>query len=360
LSSDTVLSRAARWFANSGIQEHSGGVARYYRTDFERNNPVSTEITGYAVSALLFLDRPDEAASAARFLTRQAWSGGVMPFELEPAAFTYFFDCGIIVRGLLSYWRSTGAQEYLDVAAAVGKAMLADFCSPDGSFHPILSLPGKQPLPRDPMRWSQSPGCYQLKAALAWRELFDLTGDREFHDAYDAVLASAFRTYTSFLPGHADPIKVVDRLHAFLYFLEGVLPCEDERRNAALCDGIHRVARHVADLAPQFERSDVYAQLLRVRLFADWLGIIPLDCAAAEREASTLADFQAVSDDQRGADPHGVDPRGVDPKIDGGFYFGRKAGACLPYVNPVSTAFAVQALGLWEKRCSPAAWHQLI
>jgi len=339
------LSRAARWLAQSGIQEPSGGVARYYRSDLGRNHPVSTEITGYALSALVWLNRPAEAAAAARFLTRQAWSGGAMPFELDPAGYTYFFDCGIIVRGLLAAWRYDGEQEYLDVAAAIGKTMLADFCSDDGSINPILVLPGKQPLPHDPLRWSQSPGCYQIKAALAWRELYEVTGEADFRCAYDWVLAGALDSYAGFLPGHTDPLKVVDRLHAFLYFLEGILPCEDERRAAALCDGIHRVACHLADLAPQFERSDVYAQLLRIRLFADWLGIAPLDRAAAEREASTLTGFQAASD---------------DPRIDGGFYFGRKGGTWLPYVNPVSTAFAAQALALWENGASTTAWQHLI
>jgi hypothetical protein len=347
-SPESSLSRASRWFAHSGIQQPSGGVARYYRTDLKRNNPVSTEITGYATSAFLFLDRPSEAGAAARFLTRQAWSG-VMPFEIEPAAFTYFFDCGIIARGLLAGWRHTGEQEYLDIAVATGKSMLADFCSSDGSFHPILTLPDKQPIPRDPTRWSQSPGCYQLKAALAWRELFEVTGDTDLRDAYNAVLSSALRDSTAFLPGHGDPFKVVDRLHAFLYFLEGMLGCEDERRAAALCDGIHHVACHLADLAPQFERSDVYAQLLRIRLFADWLNIVPLDRSAGEREAAVLAGFQIANGDAR---------------MDGGFYFGRKGDTWLPYVNPVSTAFAAQALSLWENRAlwenRPAVWHQLI
>jgi hypothetical protein len=342
-SPDSFLCRASRWFAHSGIQEPSGGVARYYRTDLGRNHRVSTEITGYTVSALLFLGRPSEAIAAARFLTRQVWSGGVMPFEPDPPAFTYFFDCGIIARGLLACWRHTSEQEYLDVAVAIGKAMMADFCAQDGSFHPILALPDKQPIPCDPTRWSQSPGCYQLKAALAWRELLEITGDTDFRDAYNAVLSSALRDYTAFLPGHADPLKVVDRLHAFLYFLEGVLACDDERRAAALNDGIQRVACHLADLAPQFERSDVYAQLLRIRLFAAWLGIVPLDRAAAGREATTLAAFQAVSE---------------NPRIEGGFCFGRKGDVWLPYVSPVSTAFAGQALSLWENRT--ADWRQLI
>jgi hypothetical protein len=47
--------RAAGWFLNSGIQEASGGVARYYRSDTRRNARISTEITGYAVSTFVYL-----------------------------------------------------------------------------------------------------------------------------------------------------------------------------------------------------------------------------------------------------------------------------------------------------------------
>jgi len=34
----------------------------------------------------------------------------------------------------------------------------------------------------------------------------------------------------------------------------------------------------------------------------------------------------------------------------GGFLFGHKHGDPLPFVNPVSTAFCVQALVLWQDR----------
>ena len=66
----TSLERAGRWFLESGIQEASGGVARYYRQDLARNAHVSTEITGYAVSALVYLHqrtgRGDFLEAAAR------------------------------------------------------------------------------------------------------------------------------------------------------------------------------------------------------------------------------------------------------------------------------------------------------
>lgn len=335
---EPILSRAGQWLVRSGIQRPGGGVARYYRTDLRRNHAVSTEITGYALSALLHINEMDCALAAARFLCRRAWNGQSMPFETEASPegqFTYFFDCGIIVRGLLAAWRATREQEFLDVAAPLGESMAADFASRQGDYHPILKLPEKQPLERDALRWSRSPGCYQLKSAMAWEELYEVTGNPRFRELYEQMLVDALRGYAAFLPGHSDPLKVVDRLHAFLYFLEGLLPRVDDRRcAAALCDGIRRVDGHLAATAPAFERSDVYAQLLRIRIFAHWAGVAPLDLPAARQEAAALAGFQAAS---------------TDPHIDGGFYFGRAAGAWLPYVNPVSTAFSLQALALWDQ-----------
>jgi hypothetical protein len=315
-------------------------VARYYRLDLERNHPVSTEITGYAASALVFLDDLERARAAARFLMA-AWDpvGRAMPFETEPSQFTYFFDCGIVVRGLLAVWRATGEETWLAGARAVGDAMAHDFRAPDGAMHPILTLPDKRPVEREAQRWSRAPGCYQLKAAMAWWDLWEATGDPCYSELYRCLREDALRTADDFLPGHADPRKVVDRLHAYLYFLEGLLPMPC----AAVGAGIDRVAELLRALAPKFERSDVYAQLLRVRLYADRLGVTAVDRAAAEWEAGRLAEFAAVSQ---------------DPRVDGGFYFGRTGAKWAPYVNPVSTAFALQALAMWSG--APASRQQLI
>jgi len=350
------LSRAGEWFLRSGIQQPNGGVARYYRTDLERDHLVSTEITGYAASTFVYLHAVtgdarylDRAVAAARFLTRMAWdsASGTMPFEIDPLAPTWFFDCGIVVRGLVSVWRATADGEFLDVAAALGQSMVRDFASADGSFHPILSLPDKRPLERDAGRWSRSPGCYQLKAAMAWWDLLNATADAQFREPYERVLEYSLGACGGFLPGHPERPKVMDRLHAFLYFLEGLLPSAHEPRcAAAIRNGIDRAAHHLREIAPEFERSDVYAQLLRLRLYADWAGALPLDRAAAQFEAEKLVEFQAA---------------GPDPRIGGGFYFGRKAGAWLPYVNPVSSAFALQALKLWDQCRNGAArtWRHL-
>lgn len=343
-----VISQAGRWFLHSGLQEPSGGVARYYRSDIQKNQRVSTEITGYAASTFIYLHSItgdpaylERARCAARFLTRSAWDPAlqVFPFEYAetgepPEPLAYFFDSGIIARGLLSVWRSTGEREFLDTATICARGMRNDF-----NFNPILGLPGKEPLAHDD-RWSRSPGCYQLKAALAWQELFEETGDRDCRAAYRESLEAALRSNAGFLPGHPDPAKVMDRLHAYCYFLEGLLACIKEPACAAAAQvGVDRVARLLREIAPAFERSDVYAQLLRMRLFVALTGAGPVDRDAAEWEARRLAQFQ-IQPPGSGAN--------ADPRVTGGFCFGGKNGELLPQVSPVATAFAIQALAMWN------------
>lgn len=332
---------------HSGIQEPGGGVARYYCSDAGENRPVSTEITGYAIHTLLYLhgltQEPayrDAALRAGRFLVARAWDRDLKTFPFEhsesgapPQPLAYFFDCGIILRGLLALWQATGAREWLEGAGACGEAMARDFALPEGP-HPILFLPSKQPFPRD-TRWSRSPGCYQLKPAMGWCDLCEATGDERYRTHYEIVLAKALRTHASFLPGEPDQERVMDRLHAYCYFLEGLLPCAGRAEcAAALAAGIARVGQHLRDIAPRFERSDVCAQLLRIRLYADRLGVAALDREAAEDEIRRIAAYQLDSQ---------------DPRVGGGFAFGRRSGRVTPHVNPVSTAFCVQALAMWRQ-----------
>jgi hypothetical protein len=333
-----TLANAGCWFLHSGIQETPGGVARYHLSDVAANAPVSAEITGYSVSALVYLhSRTGESAyldagiRAARFLTRQAWdaSASTFPFELA-SPLAYFFDAGIIVRGLMAAWRATGDNEFLNRAREAVLSLAFDFIG-EGVFHPVVSLPEKQPLAYEP-RWSRSPGCYQLKAALAWREAGDAAGIK----LYDSMLAYSLATHESFLSSEPDREKQMDRLHAYSYFLEGLLPVldrEDVRKHFAC--GLRAAAGLFREIAPEFERSDVAAQLLRVRLIAHHSAALPLDEEAAGEEAASARSFQELTISDR--------------RLKGGFYFGRKRSALLPYSNPVSTAFCLQALELWEQ-----------
>jgi hypothetical protein len=327
----SILERAGRWFVESGIQEADGGVARYYRSDLRKNAPVSTEITGYAVSALVFLyertgapEYRDAALRAACYLTRSAWDDSSFTFPFEPKSDrSYFFDTGIIIRGLMSARRISEEEDFRYQVRQAGLSLAFDFLTLTDEFAPVISLPEKQPLPYE-ARWSRSPGCYQLKSALAWMEMDDQYARRLF----EFVLASALRTHESFLVSESDEEKRMDRLHAYSYFLEALLAVSDrEEIRKALIWGIDHAAGLLREIAPRFERSDVSAQLLRVRLVAHHSGAVQLDESAAAEEASRTASFEDAT---------------------GGFWFGRKGSEMLPFLNPVSTAFAMQALALWQ------------
>lgn len=341
------LQRAGQWLLRSGIQEPEGGVARYHFIAERRNARVSTEITGYAVSALLELHHRTadpaylHAAVRAGDLLCDAWNPDcqAMPFEWSPSGQlpehqSYFFDNGIIVRALVRLWRATSTQRYLDIAVLCGESMSRDFVTAE-DIHPILVLPGKQPLPRD-SRWSRSSDCYQLKSALAWLDLAEVTGNQRFEADFETALSRALQTHSAFLENEPDRQRRMDRLHAYSYFLEALLARAGRPAvRAALAAGIDRTAATLREIRPEFERSDVNAQLLRVRLWASALGAVPLNETQAAEEAAWAAAYQMD------------DP---DPRLDGGYNFGRRNGALSNYSNPVSTAFCLQALALWDDR----------
>ncbi len=337
------LARTGEWFLRSGIQEASGGVARYYRSDLGRNARVSLEITGYAASALLFLHRRtgeaeylERALSTARFLAAR---GPLFPFEHPrpgetPCEHAYFFDSGIVLRALLSVWRQTRDRAWLDTAAEAGHTMIGAFISGE-TLHPIVALDTRRPAPPEP-RWAARPGCYQLKAASAWLLLHQETGEAAFLDGWEDALDVCLRSSELFLPGDSEPRRVMDRLHAYCYFLEGLLHAADREPCArAIVEGMARVTHYLRQIEDLFVRSDVYAQLLRLRLWAASLGLMAVPETLASTEAAAAASFQLDAD---------------EPPRNGGFCFGLENDAPMPFVNPVSSAFCAQALDLWDHR----------
>jgi hypothetical protein len=333
---------AGQWFQQSGIQDASGGVARYYYAETGQNRAISTEITGYAASALVSLAQStgDEsylqaAGRAADFLC-DAWEPGlgVFPFELDATPdshlHTYFFDTGIIIRGLLAVWRVTEEERLLQVAKEAARQMARHFAA-RSDWHPILQMPSLQPLPREG-RWSRASGCYQLKSALAWLEVAEATGNESIATPYHEWMQKSLDSHRDYLPGADDPSAVMDRLHPYCYFLEGMsrfVSRKDCREEYSW--GLERAGKLLREIRPVFLRADVCAQLLRARLLA--AEHIPVDAAAASEEVEELLRFQANSD---------------DPRIDGGFWFGRRGGELIPHISPVPAAFAVQALELWR------------
>ncbi len=344
------LQQAGEWFLRSGIQESSGGVARYYRADECRNLPLSTEITGYSISALLELyqrtkqnEYLNAAQRAGRYLAK-AWDGTLktMPFETnEPGVrFAYFFDLGIVARSLLRLSRVTGENWPAELASECGRSMREDFLATPG-YHCIVELPGKVHVPQE-VWWSRRPGAFHLKAALAWHEL-------NFAEPYERQLEFSLAEWPALLSTENEPERFMDRLHPLGYFLEGLLPVLNRPAcAAAMCEAIALYARVLRDVAPRFARADAYAQLLRVRLFAEAAGVLPLDSSQAQEEHDAIVALQDHSGDVR---------------LRGGYAFGTRHGQATPFANPVSTAFCMQAIAYWDEREAGvfrANWRELI
>ncbi len=358
-ASFAVVEAAERWFLKSGIQLASGGVARYYRQDTREIAPVSSEISGYFTTTLFMLhdlsgsDESFEAAlRAADFLADAAWDEGAGMLMLEQSAdgrdIACFFDCGIVVSALLQAWRRGGNACHRGAALRLGESMLKDFGGEAGRFHPVVKTSTKTPLAYGTW-WSKRPGCYQLKAAKAWLELSQEMDSTAFRDGYESLLDYAVLDGAAFLSATDELPDKMDRLHAYGYFLEGLLPVADRAElRPVLAAGIDRMSSELRRIAPVFARSDVFAQLLRLRLLANGLGSKELDMVYAMEEVAAIREFQVESGDYR---------------VNGGFAFGRRDGHLMPFVSPVSTAFCVQALTMWEEFLAgrlAAHWSNII
>ncbi len=351
-----------QWLAHSGIQAASGGLSRYYRGDTEEYKNISTEITAYGVQGYLQLPMPGEpgllshALRAGQFLCYDAGDpeAGVFPFEVPrtgfpPSHLVYFFDCGIIIRGLIALWNATTDPMYLERAERCGATMLQRMSRVDGTFFAVLDLASGVPS-ANPEVWSLDADVYQLKVGLAFLELAELTSSGLFSRTAEGLLQWSLRRHEMFLPGCDAKDQVSDRIHAYCYFLEGLLPFVEKQFECALAlqTSIARVESLIAETAAVLERCDCVAQLLRLRLIADYMGFVEIDLAAASREVERIAGFQLHTE---------------DPRTNGTFSFGRRHGELVCHANPVSTIFALQALRMWQEYQNGefrTTWRELI
>ena len=282
------------------------------------------------------------AARAGGFLLRHAFD---MSRELFPlrvsrnqqpeARLAFFLDCSIVVRALVHLWSATNDQAYLECAERCGLALHSRMATVDGAFFPIYDLEADRAY-AETGSWSVEMEVPQLKAGLALLELHKATGLGEFEHDAAALRKWCLKRHESFLPGEVDDAKVIDRLHAYCYFLEGLLPSValDADSGRVLQFGVLRVENFLDEFGADFQRCDVMAQILRLRLYADKFGLMELDYKRAEEEAAAVAECQIQS---------------ADPKTDGGFTLTRRRGKCEPSLDTTATVFALQALEMWDQ-----------
>jgi hypothetical protein len=147
----------------------------------------------------------------------------------------------------------------------------------------------------------------------------------------------------------------VDRaasLRRYALFLEGLLPnaSRDIGYGRALQSGLLRLESEF-DASPLADRRpNLLARLLRLRLYADSLGIIELDHSRAEFEAARVAEHQIQSSDPQLDGAFGAEPPETDVEMPA-------------VVDPETAVVCLQALEMWRQVQDGGfrrGWHELI
>lgn len=360
---------AAEWLLHSGIQNTSddprvhGGVNAWYDLKTKSYPFLYSEITGYAINALLFfheiLNDPiylERARLAADWLIRFRDSKyGLVanrvyhetPNQPYYDSWIFTFDQWIIIYGFTNLFQITRDQVYLNAAEEIAKLLIRKTFRDDGSMYPIFNLETGQPEATND-KWSRQSGSFHAKALMALSSLYKLSGEENYlrHAAQLAKYAllnqqenGRFITQTNEWSTH---------LHPHLYSIEGLLSFglfQNDRTLVKACEkGLEWILNSGEgdgsiysffknDRFVPFERSDVLAQTLR-------MGAILLEHSDQIRQLNPklkLVKEKLLSYQEKSG------------REAGGFLYGQEQdGTTHHHINAWITMFAAQALWLYD------------
>jgi hypothetical protein len=369
------LEKISHWLIESGIQNNrsdpkvQGGFSAWYEIYKRRYPFIYTEITGYALSTLVFLNRihPDpvflkRAHKAALWAIRNAFhpKGGVKTryylvrrYETPNYTFNagrmYAFDTAMVGYGLMQLYRVSPKKIYLDYAVEAWDFLSLVLSKKDGSLYPYFDV---RTLKRDEdfAKWSDQAGSFHAKCAMFFIDLYRHEPKRAYRDAAVKLLDGVVRKQDQsgrFITSLKDRST---HLHPHCYTLEGLLYGGHYLGKGAYIDSAlegFRWMRHaisddgsVSSIYDSsgfayHERSDIVAQALRIGSVLWGLdkikGTQMKSLLAKVREHLLLFQFTEEGTQE------------------GGFLYGADTdGRMRVHLNAWSTMFALQALWAHE------------
>ncbi len=190
---------AKKWLLNSQIQTLNnlkgssffGSFSSWFDLDRKMYPFVYSEITGYGITTLLFLNHQATDSSlvkraefAARWLdvvTAHKDGGFRCVISHEDNSFrhkevqTYTFDAGVILNGFTNLYRATQKKQYLRTASDIVQ-WFSKMRNNDGILEAVYDIE-KNEIVRSDESWSMQPGCYLAKNAIGILNFYDLTKD---------------------------------------------------------------------------------------------------------------------------------------------------------------------------------------
>jgi len=369
--SEIAVDQAIQWLLYSGIQKDRmdgmvGAVASWYDPSLGRYSYLYPEITGYAATTLIWLARIgkqgldciQKAKSAADWLIERAFQPdlGMYPYkyDLDSKKFVlvaHTFDQGIIQNGLLSVYRETNEDVYLDYAVRSGNILALELLRADGSLEVCRYLDEGQQSEAELSKWSRQSGPFLVKCVMGLLHLKLIDSDSKWEQVTRRICDWALTFQQG--EGHfiINPRRGCTHTHPLCYTGEGLLVAglvlKEQKylkaageitkwllRHQQPSGGIPRIFKdgHFAVIP---ERVDVLAQTIRLGILGLHFGfldnkefLVPIESAV-----TYLLSFQCQVQDIRQF---------------GGFTFGFHAdGLKSVHVNSWCTMFAIQTLWLY-------------
>lgn len=352
----SLVDSVAEWITDSGIQSPDGGVYAWYDTTTNEHSYLYSEITGYAITAFLYLHKlynqneyVERAEKAAGWIINNAFSecGGVKTRQFtnnsivdEHTSFSggniFSFDTAMVLYGFANLYKTTEKKEYLDIAVKMADFLVDTMQQEDGSFVAIYNEKTGL-VPSSTKKWSTQPRSFHAKNALGLIAMYEITKNEKYKKSAIKVCNFALTTQDENGRFVTDTVSNATHMHPHCYTIEGLsfvgatFGIERFTKSAEKAtywalsrtdkNGINEVYYPQTDNFSDFQRSDVLAQVLR-------MGLLFVKDESVDHLANVLLKYRADQDNDGEKD---------------GFYYGKSH----EHINFWVTMFAFQALALY-------------
>lgn len=346
------------WILNSGIQNitanarKNGSFNSWYDIDKKTYPFMYSEITGYGITALLYLYNItgkeiflERANLAGNWLLNQAMHecGGIITriyHDGKIDRMVYVFDSGMVLYGLVNLARISNNDRYLDGAKTVADFLLRMQMS-NGRFNAMFDVE-TGPLNSDE-KWSTQPGGYHAKISFGMIELSKILDKDRYEKSAKKVCDAAlgFQDCSGrFVFGGKT------HLHPHAYACEGLFYAT-KTLGKNYTESIEKAVRWALNQqsangglstlcsesgVDENQRTDVLSQLVRLGVLMFQENML-LGCKeGVERLLRRLLSFQNLDGAQAG-----------------GFFYGYEHGQRLNHINSWCSMFALQAIGFHDE-----------
>ncbi|MCC6449945.1 MAG: hypothetical protein IT574_05230 [Candidatus Aureabacteria bacterium] len=359
------LDLASRWVLESGIQSPCGGFHAWFDLGAGRYSFLYPEITGYGITALIFLsglrrDRSiiERAMRAGEWILSAALHpcGGVRtrlygedetpdPFYSFSSGNIFSFDTAMVLYGMVHLAQATGDGRFLDASVAMGRFLTGTMQAGNGALLPLFNPKTGAAATLNDGKWSNQAGGFLAKASLGLIALSEATGDRSYRDAVVELCDHALTTQDPSGRFITDRASGTTHLHPHCYAAEGLLWAGTALDIPRYVDASRRATRWIFSLTAAGQINELYSPST-----GRFNAVMRSDILAQALRLGTVFSCDgglAALREELGAHQY----RGVETVQRGGFLYTRGG----QHVNSWCTMFALQALALAWKDSAPLA-----